>query len=140
SGSTTSHWTGPPARCPVVRPNASGWPRRSAPAWSASSTSSTSPLSGVARLLYALDDPSLGLHQRDNHRLIETLVRLKELGNPLIIVEHDEDTIETADWVVDIGPGAGGDGGQVVHSGTVKELLEHPDSITGAYLSGRREI
>ncbi|HET6938217.1 MAG TPA: excinuclease ABC subunit UvrA, partial [Nocardioides sp.] len=95
---------------------------------------------GLVGVLYVLDEPSIGLHQRDNHRLIETLVRLKELGNTLIIVEHDEDTIETADWVVDIGPGAGEHGGQVVHSGTVKELLEHPDSITGQYLSGRREI
>ena len=69
-------------------------------------------------MLYVLDEPSIGLHQRDNHRLIETLVRLKDLGNTLIVVEHDEDTIRTADWVVDIGPGAGEHGGQVVHSGT----------------------
>jgi len=95
---------------------------------------------GLVGVLYVLDEPSIGLHQRDNQRLIETLVRLKDLGNTLIVVEHDEDTIETADWVVDIGPGAGEHGGQVVHSGTVKELLEHPDSITGQYLSGRREI
>ncbi len=95
---------------------------------------------GLVGVLYVLDEPSIGLHQRDNHRLIETLVRLKDLGNTLIIVEHDEDTIETADWVVDIGPGAGEHGGQVVHSGTVADLLTHPDSITGHYLSGRREI
>ncbi len=95
---------------------------------------------GLVGVLYVLDEPSIGLHQRDNQRLIETLVRLKELGNTLIVVEHDEDTIETADWVVDIGPGAGEHGGQVVHSGTVEELLNHPDSITGQYLSGRREI
>ena len=95
---------------------------------------------GLVGVLYVLDEPSIGLHQRDNHRLIETLVRLKDLGNTLIVVEHDEDTIEAADWVVDIGPGAGEHGGQVVHSGTVKALLEHPDSITGQYLSGRREI
>ena len=74
---------------------------------------------GLVGVLYVLDEPSIGLHQRDNQRLIETLVRLKDLGNTLIIVEHDEDTIEAADWVVDIGPGAGEHGGQVVHSGTV---------------------
>ena len=95
---------------------------------------------GLVGVLYVLDEPSIGLHQRDNQRLIETLVRLKDLGNTLIVVEHDEDTIETADWVVDIGPGAGEHGGQVVHSGTVADLLDHPDSITGQYLSGRREI
>ena len=91
-------------------------------------------------MLYVLDEPSIGLHQRDNHRLIETLTRLRDLGNTLIVVEHDEDTIANADWVVDIGPGAGEHGGQVVHSGTVADLLSHPDSITGKYLSGRREI
>ena len=95
---------------------------------------------GLVGVLYVLDEPSIGLHQRDNQRLIETLVRLKDLGNTLIVVEHDEDTIEAADWVVDIGPGAGEHGGQVVHSGTVADLLTHPDSITGQYLSGRREI
>jgi excinuclease ABC subunit A len=95
---------------------------------------------GLVGVLYVLDEPSIGLHQRDNHRLIETLVRLKDLGNTLIVVEHDEDTIKVADWIVDIGPGAGEHGGQVVHSGSVKGLLEHPDSMTGQYLSGRREI
>ena len=95
---------------------------------------------GLVGVLYVLDEPSIGLHQRDNHRLIETLVRLKELGNTLIVVEHDEDTIRVADWVVDIGPGAGEHGGQVVHSGKVADLLTHPDSMTGQYLSGRREI
>ncbi len=95
---------------------------------------------GLVGVLYVLDEPSIGLHQRDNQRLIETLVRLKDLGNTLIVVEHDEDTIESADWVVDIGPGAGEHGGQVVHSGTVDDLLRHPDSLTGQYLSGRREI
>ncbi|HET9422628.1 MAG TPA: excinuclease ABC subunit UvrA, partial [Nocardioides sp.] len=95
---------------------------------------------GLVGVLYVLDEPSIGLHQRDNHRLIETLVRLKELGNTLIVVEHDEDTIRTADWVVDIGPGAGEHGGQVVHSGAVQGLLDHADSMTGQYLSGRREI
>jgi excinuclease ABC subunit A len=95
---------------------------------------------GLVGVLYVLDEPSIGLHQRDNHRLIETLVRLRDLGNTLIVVEHDEDTIRTADWVVDIGPGAGEHGGQVVVSGTVEELYSHPDSQTGLYLSGRKEI
>ena len=95
---------------------------------------------GLVGVLYVLDEPSIGLHQRDNHRLIETLVRLRDLGNTLIVVEHDEETIRSADWVVDIGPGAGEHGGQVVLSGTVKELLDHPDSLTGAYLSGREQI
>ncbi len=96
--------------------------------------------SGLVGVLYVLDEPSIGLHQRDNHRLIETLTRLRDLGNTLIVVEHDEDTIATADWVVDIGPGAGEHGGHVVHSGPVAGLLAHPDSITGKYLSGRKEI
>jgi excinuclease ABC subunit A len=96
--------------------------------------------SGLVGVLYVLDEPSIGLHQRDNHRLIETLTRLRDLGNTLIVVEHDEDTIATADWVVDIGPGAGEHGGEVVHSGPVAQLLTHPTSITGEYLSGRREI
>jgi excinuclease ABC subunit A len=95
---------------------------------------------GLVGVLYVLDEPSIGLHQRDNHRLIDTLVRLRDLGNTLIVVEHDEDTIRTADWVVDIGPGAGEHGGQIVVSGRVEELLNHHDSLTGAYLSGRREI
>ncbi|MFP5347359.1 MAG: excinuclease ABC subunit UvrA, partial [Actinomycetes bacterium] len=96
--------------------------------------------SGLVGVLYVLDEPSIGLHQRDNHRLIETLTRLRDLGNTLIVVEHDEDTIRTADWVVDIGPGAGEHGGQVVHSGSVEGLLAHPDSLTGAYLARRLEI
>ncbi|MFZ5872582.1 MAG: excinuclease ABC subunit UvrA, partial [Actinomycetota bacterium] len=96
--------------------------------------------SGLVGVLYVLDEPSIGLHQRDNHRLIETLTRLRDLGNTLIVVEHDEDTIRTADWVVDIGPGAGEHGGQVVHSGDVAGLLAHRSSLTGMYLSGRREI
>ncbi|GAB3023481.1 UvrABC system protein A [Nocardioides flavus (ex Wang et al. 2016)] len=95
---------------------------------------------GLVGVLYVLDEPSIGLHQRDNQRLIETLVRLRDLGNTLIVVEHDEDTVRVADWVVDIGPGAGEHGGQVVHSGSVEDLLAHPDSMTGQYLSGRREI
>ncbi len=96
--------------------------------------------SGLVGVLYVLDEPSIGLHQRDNHRLIETLQRLKSLGNTLIVVEHDEDTIATADWVVDIGPGAGEHGGQIVVSGPVSDLIASPDSITGQYLSGRRSI
>ena len=96
--------------------------------------------SGLVGVLYVLDEPSIGLHQRDNHRLIETLTRLRDLGNTLIIVEHDEDTIATADWVVDIGPGAGEHGGHVVHSGSVRDLLSHPTSLTGQYLSGRKAI
>ena len=96
--------------------------------------------SGLVGVLYVLDEPSIGLHQRDNRRLIETLTRLRDLGNTLIVVEHDEDTIRSADWVVDIGPGAGEHGGQVVHSGTVAGLLEHSTSATGAYLSRRRVI
>jgi excinuclease ABC subunit A len=96
--------------------------------------------SGLVGVLYVLDEPSIGLHQRDNHRLIETLTRLRDLGNTLIVVEHDEDTIRSADWIVDIGPGAGEHGGEVVHSGTYKELLANKRSLTGAYLSGREEI
>jgi excinuclease ABC subunit A len=95
---------------------------------------------GLVGVLYVLDEPSIGLHQRDNHRLIETLVRLRDLGNTLIVVEHDEDTIRTADWVVDIGPGAGEHGGRVVVSGSVEDLLASEESMTGAYLSGRRSI
>ncbi len=96
--------------------------------------------SGLTGVLYVLDEPSIGLHQRDNRRLIETLVKLKDLGNTLIVVEHDEDTIRTADWIVDIGPGAGEHGGRVVHSGSYEELIANPESITGDYLSGRRRI
>jgi len=96
--------------------------------------------SGLTGVLYVLDEPSIGLHQRDNRRLIETLVKLKNLGNTLIVVEHDEDTIRTADWVVDIGPGAGEHGGVVVHSGSYDDLLENTESVTGDYLSGRKSI
>ncbi|HEY1531898.1 MAG TPA: excinuclease ABC subunit UvrA [Galbitalea sp.] len=96
--------------------------------------------SGLTGVLYVLDEPSIGLHQRDNRRLIETLVKLKNLGNTLIVVEHDEDTIRTADWVVDIGPGAGELGGEVVHSGSYESLLDNTRSLTGDYLSGRLEI
>jgi excinuclease ABC subunit A len=96
--------------------------------------------SGLTGVLYVLDEPSIGLHQRDNRRLIDTLIKLRELGNTLVVVEHDEDTIRTSDWVVDIGPGAGINGGRVVHSGPYKELLLNKESITGDYLSGRRSI
>ncbi|WP_066588224.1 excinuclease ABC subunit UvrA [Cellulomonas timonensis] len=96
--------------------------------------------SGLVGVLYVLDEPSIGLHQRDNRRLIETLTRLRDLGNTLIVVEHDEDTIRASDWIVDIGPGAGEHGGHVVHSGDFAGLLASPESITGAYLSGRRAI
>ena len=96
--------------------------------------------SGLVGVLYVLDEPSIGLHQRDNHRLLETLLRLRDLGNTLIVVEHDEDTIRAADWVVDIGPRAGEHGGHVVVAGTVADLLASPDSLTGAYLSGRESI
>ncbi|TSD98035.1 excinuclease ABC subunit UvrA [Skermania sp. ID1734] len=96
--------------------------------------------SGLVGVLYVLDEPSIGLHQRDNRRLIDTLTRLRDLGNTLIVVEHDEDTIRASDWVVDIGPLAGEHGGRVVHSGPYQELLTDPESLTGAYLSGRSEI
>jgi excinuclease ABC subunit A len=96
--------------------------------------------SGLVGVLYVLDEPSIGLHQRDNKRLIETLTRLRDLGNTLIVVEHDEETIRTADWIVDIGPGAGEHGGKVVVSGSYEDLIASKDSITGAYLSGRKSI
>ncbi len=96
--------------------------------------------SGLTGVLYVLDEPSIGLHQRDNRRLIETLMKLRDLGNTLIVVEHDEETIEAADWIVDIGPGAGVEGGTVVHSGHYDELLNNRDSMTGDYLAGRRSI
>ena len=96
--------------------------------------------SGLVGVLYVLDEPSIGLHQRDNRRLIETLTRLRDLGNTLIVVEHDEDTIRSADWIVDVGPGAGEHGGQVVHSGELAGLLESGDSMTGQYLAGKRQI
>ncbi len=96
--------------------------------------------SGLVGVLYVLDEPSIGLHQRDNHRLLETLLRLRDLGNTLIVVEHDEDTIRAADWVVDIGPRAGEHGGQIVVSGPLSELLASEESLTGAYLTGRESI
>jgi excinuclease ABC subunit A len=96
--------------------------------------------SGLVGVLYVLDEPSIGLHQRDNKRLIETLTRLRDLGNTLIVVEHDEETIRTADWIVDIGPGAGEHGGKIVVSGSYEDLIASKESITGAYLSGRKSI
>ena len=96
--------------------------------------------SGLMGVLYILDEPSIGLHQRDNHRLIETLIRLRELGNTIIVVEHDEDTIRASDYVVDIGPGAGEHGGEVVFAGPVKKILSCKESITGKYLSGKESI
>ena len=96
--------------------------------------------SGLTGVLYVLDEPSIGLHQRDNRKLIDTLVKLKNLGNTLIVVEHDEETIHTADWIVDIGPRAGRDGGEVVHSGDLNSLLTNTASITSDYVSGRRKI
>ncbi|WP_277670081.1 excinuclease ABC subunit UvrA [Saccharomonospora viridis] len=96
--------------------------------------------SGLVGVLYVLDEPSIGLHQRDNHRLIETLTKLRDLGNTLIVVEHDEDTIRASDWVVDIGPGAGQHGGRIVHSGPFEKLLRNKKSLTGDYLAGRKEI
>jgi excinuclease ABC subunit A len=96
--------------------------------------------SGLVGVLYVLDEPSIGLHQRDNQRLIETLLRMRDLGNTVLVVEHDEDTMKVADHVVDIGPGAGEHGGRIVHSGTYKQLLKNKESITGQYLTGKREI
>ncbi|MCL2766824.1 MAG: excinuclease ABC subunit UvrA, partial [Peptococcaceae bacterium] len=96
--------------------------------------------SGLMGVLYILDEPSIGLHQRDNRRLLQTLARLRDLGNTLIVVEHDEDTMLAADHIIDIGPGAGEHGGQLVVAGTYEEILAHPQSITGQYLSGRKSI
>jgi excinuclease ABC subunit A len=99
--------------------------------------------SGLVGVLYVLDEPSIGLHQRDNQRLIQTLIRLRDLGNTVIVVEHDEDTIRTADYIVDIGPGAGEHGGEVMHAGAVlgkKGLISSKASLTGLYLSGKRSI
>ena len=96
--------------------------------------------SGLVGVLYVLDEPSIGLHQRDNQRLIETLVRMRDLGNTVLVVEHDEDTMKVADHIVDIGPGAGEHGGNIVHSGTYKQLLKNRQSLTGQYLSGKKSI
>ena len=96
--------------------------------------------SGLVGVLYVLDEPSIGLHQRDNRRLIETLTKLRDMGNTLIVVEHDEDTMREADWIVDVGPGAGEHGGEIVHSGSFEDLLKNTKSITGDYMAGRRRI
>jgi excinuclease ABC subunit A len=96
--------------------------------------------SGLVGTLYVLDEPSVGLHQRDNRRLIDTLLRLRDLGNTVLVVEHDEDTIRESDWIVDIGPGAGEHGGSVVYSGPVKGILKSKESVTGQYLSGRKSV
>ncbi len=96
--------------------------------------------SGLTGVMYVLDEPSIGLHQRDNDRLIQTLLRLKNLGNTVLVVEHDEDAIQRADYVVDMGPGAGEHGGQVVAQGTPAEILASPESLTGQYLNGKRKI
>src|SRR6186997_3303613 len=96
--------------------------------------------SGLVGTLYVLDEPSIGLHQRDNRRLIETLMRLRDLGNTVLVVEHDEETIRESDWIVDIGPGAGEHGGEVVYSGPVKGIEKVKESITGQYLAGRKSV
>ena len=96
--------------------------------------------SGLVGVAYILDEPSIGLHQRDNDKLIGTLIHLRDLGNSVIVVEHDEDTMYAADWIVDMGPGAGEHGGQVVAEGTAEDIKKNKDSVTGAYLSGRLAI
>ena len=96
--------------------------------------------SSLVGVLYILDEPSIGLHQRDNRKLIETLLRLRDLGNTVIVVEHDEETMRSADYIVDMGPGAGEHGGEVVAAGTLEDILAEPRSVTGQYLSGAREI
>lgn len=96
--------------------------------------------SGLTGVLYVLDEPSIGLHQRDNRRLIETLIKLRDLGNTLLVVEHDEDTIKASDWIVDVGPGAGVNGGEIVHSGPYDALIKNENSITGAFVAGREKI
>src|SRR5207247_10122578 len=95
---------------------------------------------GLVGGLYVLDEPSIGLHQRDNHRLLETLKRLRDIGNTVLVVEHDEDTIRTADFIVDLGPGAGVHGGYIVAAGPLSVILDSPKSLTGAYLRGDIQI
>lgn len=96
--------------------------------------------SGLVGVMYVLDEPSIGLHQRDNDRLISTLTRLRDLGNTVIVVEHDEDSMQHADYIVDIGPGAGIHGGQIVAQGTIDDIKANPDSLTGRFLSGKEFI
>ena len=91
-------------------------------------------------MLYVLDEPSIGLHQRDNAQLIKTLQRLRDLGNTVLVVEHDDETMFSADWIVDLGLGAGANGGYLIAEGTVDQIMKHKKSITGAYLSGRQKI
>ncbi len=91
-------------------------------------------------MLYVLDEPSIGLHQRDNARLLDTLRRLRDLGNSVIVVEHDEDAILAADYVVDVGPGAGIHGGEIVAQGTPAEIMANPKSLTGQYLTGAKQV
>lgn len=96
--------------------------------------------SGLVGVCYILDEPSIGLHQRDNDKLLNTLKNLRDLGNTLVVVEHDEDTMLAADYIVDIGPGAGSHGGEVIACGTAEEIMQIPESITGQYLSGKKRI
>jgi excinuclease ABC subunit A len=96
--------------------------------------------SRLVGVLYVLDEPSIGLHPRDNARLLETLKGLRDLGNTVLVVEHDDETIREADWVIDLGPAAGEHGGQVMAEGTPKQILVHPKSLTGQYLSGRKQV
>ncbi|HPS41687.1 MAG TPA: excinuclease ABC subunit UvrA, partial [Anaerolineaceae bacterium] len=96
--------------------------------------------SGLMGVLYVLDEPSIGLHARDNEKLLQTLMQLRDQGNSVLIVEHDEETIRSADWILDLGPGAGEHGGEVVAEGTLEDILAHPKSLTGAYLSGRKKV
>src|SRR4051812_9602200 len=96
--------------------------------------------SSLVGVIYVLDEPSIGLHQRDNHKLISTLTRLRDLGNSVIVVEHDRDTIEAADWIVDLGPGAGTQGGHIVAEGDKETILKSKDSLTGKYMRGELEV
>jgi len=96
--------------------------------------------SGLMGVIYILDEPSIGLHQRDNDRLLRSLKKLRDLGNTLLVVEHDEDTMYASDYIIDLGPGAGSHGGQIVAEGTVEEIKQNPNSVTGEYLSGRKKL
>ena len=96
--------------------------------------------SGLVGVVYILDEPSIGLHQRDNDKLLNTLKHLRDIGNSLIVVEHDEDTMLASDFIVDVGPGAGKDGGEIVFAGSIEDLIQCKDSVTGDYLSGRKKI
>ena len=96
--------------------------------------------SRLVGVLYVLDEPSIGLHPRDNDRLLTTLKGLRDIGNTVLVVEHDDDTIRTADWVIDLGPGAGEHGGHIIAEGTPEQIIAHPKSLTGAYLSGRKHV